>query len=41
MVALKIKGRHDVAFLPRAVVVTESAVALGYLDAALSSGFFK
>ena len=41
MVALKIKGRHDVAFLPRAVVVTESAVALAYLDAALSSGFFK
>ena len=41
MVSLKIKGRHDVAFLPRAVVVVESAVALAYLDAALLSGVVK
>lgn len=34
-VPIRIRGRHDVAFLPRAVVVTESAVAIAYLDAAL------
>ena len=37
-VPLTISGRHDVAFLPRAVVVTEAAVALAYLDAALTDG---
>lgn len=34
---LKIKGRHDVAFLPRAVVAVESAVALVILDAMIEN----
>ena len=40
-VSLQIKGRHDVAFLPRAVVVVESAVGIAYLDAAITSGFVE
>lgn len=37
---LKIRGRHDVAFLPRAVAAVESAVSLVILDAAIENGLF-
>ncbi|MDR0696661.1 MAG: chorismate synthase [Christensenellaceae bacterium] len=40
-VILQIKGRHDVCFVPRAVVVVESALAIALLDVALENGTFN
>ena len=38
---IKIGGRHDVAFLPRAVAPVESAVSLVILDAMLENNLIK
>lgn len=38
---IKISGRHDVAFLPRAVAAVESAISLVILDAMLESNLIK
>ncbi|MDR0752426.1 MAG: chorismate synthase [Christensenellaceae bacterium] len=40
-VILEIKGRHDVCFVPRALVVVESALALALLDSALETDHFS